>query len=467
MLRAALLIVSLLMPSGTAPGRDPAAGAGIDSLIPDIGNAGLDVQHYDVDLRIAPGGASFDGVVSLTIRATDTLNVVRLDAVGLDVSAVTVNGTAAPYSVATDKLIITPDRPVRAGQRVLVAVTYRFAHSDAPVASSHGPVPLGWFVTDRGTYVLDEPDGARTWLPVNDHPSDKATWRFRLTVPAGQEAIANGELVSHQSAADHDVWIWRMPDPMSTYVVQLLSGQYDVFHGHVPDGPRLSSVALPGHAELIAECHALTIEQLAFFQPLFGPYPFGQYGLAIVPSVTGLAMETQTRSQFSDQDLTSCATGDYIGQLLTSHELAHQWFGDAVTLGDWKDIWLNEAFATYGQWLWFEHIGQASVDQQAEVAMLARTQRATATPTVDDMFGTNTYDGGAVILQALRRTIGDDAFFEVLRRWVHDNRGQSRRTADFIALAERVGGRDLSTFFDDWLFAAQVPDALPAPAING
>ena len=163
---------------------------------------------------------------------------------------------------------------------------------------------------------------------------------------------------------------------------------------------------------------------------------------------------------FSREDL---AGGElrYAQQLLLSHELAHQWYGDAVTPAVWRDIWLNESFATYGQWMWLEHAGLGSVEQSAQAALQMRGSGSTAAPTVDDLFGFNSYDGGAVVLQALRRTVGDDDFFTILRRWVADYNGTSRTTEEFIALAEEVSGQDLSEFFDTWLFAADVPSEFP------
>jgi aminopeptidase N len=206
-----------------------------------------------------------------------------------------------------------------------------------------------------------------------------------------------------------------------------------------------------------------TAEQIEFFEQWFGPYPLDRYGLAISDSFSGLAMETLGRSLFSRDDFPNGHGGvTSITDLLLSHELAHQWYGNAVTLGRWEDIWLNESFATYGQWMWFEHIGDATVDEQAEMALATRPPGATGEPDAGELFGYNSYDGGAVVLHALRRTIGDDAFFTVLRQWIDQFDGESCTTGGFIGLAEEVSGEDLTEFFDEWLFATHPPQTFPA-----
>ena len=201
-------------------------------------------------------------------------------------------------------------------------------------------------------------------------------------------------------------------------------------------------------------------DQVDFFDDYFGTYPLDRYGIAITDSHPGLAMESMGRSQFSREDFSSGRL-EYVQQRFLSHELAHQWFGDAVSPARWGDVWLNESFATYGEWMWLEHVGLQSIENSASAGLAAREHWSTASPSAEQMFQFNSYDGGAVILHALRKTIGDDQFFALLQTWVTENNGSSRTTHDFIELADRVAGRDLTEFFSTWLYADTLPNRFP------
>jgi aminopeptidase N len=446
-------------PGSTTPGTGPgstvpvpgAQGVG-DALFPDLGNPGLDVTHYDVALSYVPGSGLVEGVVTLDIVLTTARDTITLDSLGPTISEVTVDGDAVPYEPQPPELFIDiPDSS--AGDQLQVLVRYEVRPQ--PVASDAG-ISLGWFETDGGSFVLSEPEGARYWLPSNDHPSDKASYTFHITVPVGTVAVANGELTDRHVALTNETFVWQEERPMATYLVQVLTGDYVLVDATGPHGLPLSSVVLNADRELAQPSLDLISEQVAFFETQFGPYPLDRYGIAITDSFAGLAMETQERSMFSRDDV----LGPYPPTDLYAHELAHQWFGDAVSVEEWGDIWLNESFASYAAWLWLEHEGE-SLDALADSALAARYPGATATPSVPEMFAYNSYEGGAVVLHALRKEIGDDAFFTLLRRWVADNNGTARNTTDFIALAEEVAGRSLTDFFATWLFAATVPSQYP------
>ena len=206
---------------------------------------------------------------------------------------------------------------------------------------------------------------------------------------------------------------------------------------------------------------AVTRDQLEYFVEWFGPYPFRTYGLALTESFPGFAMETQGRSLFSDLDFDG--TLDHVQQLLLAHELAHQWFGNAVSPGLWTDMWLNEGFATYGEWMWLDEVGIQPLSMAAEMALLGQqgSPIAVDSPTVDQLFGTGVYKGGAMVLHALRLEVGDDDFFQILRQWVARYTGSSATSDDFRSLSAEVAGRDLSDFFDAWLSSPDPPDAYP------
>ena len=433
-----------------------------DPLFPELGNPGIDVEHYDIRVRYDPADDEITGAVTLTLVPTEAREQFTLDSSGPEVSSVTVDGDEAEFEQEDVELRITPATPLEPDKAVDVVVAYT-ATPDG--GTSIANLPSGWFHTDEGSYVLNEPDGARTWLPSNDHPSDKATYTFRITVPTGLTAVANGALISTTPGPEGDEWVWEESVPMPTYLIQLLTGDYEVVTGEGPDGLPLVSVVLREDREAMQPFLDSIDDQIDFFDDFFGPYPLAQYGIAMTDSTGGLAMETMSRSLFSREDFLRDDT--FIEELLLSHELAHMWFGDAVSPAEWQDIWLNESFATYGEWMWMEHIDLVPLEAQADDALQTKLlfgESATATPGVGELFGYNVYDGGAVVLHALRLTIGDEAFFSLLSRWVADNLGESRFTEDFVQLASEVAGTDLTDFFDEWLFAEVVPEQFPEPA---
>jgi aminopeptidase N len=420
------------------------------------------VLDYAVELTYDAQTDAIAGAVTLTIHLTEDRDEFTLDSSGPVVQQVTVDGVAADAVDDDPELRITPAEPLRKGDEVSVRVEYT-ATPDA--LTSGASLPAGWFNTTLGSYVLNEPDGARTWLPSNDHPSDKATWTFTITVASGTTAVANGALVSSTEGTGGTTWVWREDDPMPTYLVLLLTGPYELVEGIGPGGLPLLSAVLSADRAVVQPYLDSIDEQIDFFDDLFGPYPLDRYGIAVSDSFGGLAMETLGRSLFSRDDLNG-QTG-FLPELLLSHELAHQWFGDAVSPVQWSDIWLNESFATYGQWLWLEHIGLTSLEVEAQRALDGRQAAMgspTGSPTADELFSFNSYEGGATVLHALRRTIGDLAFYEVLQRWAAENNGTSRSTDDFIALAEEVAGTDLTALFDTWLYAERLPPQYPPPA---
>jgi aminopeptidase N len=433
-------------------------GDGIgDTLFPSLGNPGIDVEHYSLTLRYDPARVEIAAVDHLEMAMTEDRETFTLDSAGPIVSAVSVDGVPADFTAESPELHITPATKLSRGQHVSVDVTYTLLPATVP---SPAGGPVGWFSTPGGSYVLNEPEGTHTWMPCDDHPSDKATFRFELTVPTGVTAVANGALIDHTSNVSSDTWIWEEDRPMATYLIQLLTGDYELVDGVGPNGLPLLSAVLHSDRETMQPFLDVIDDQIDFFDDFFGPYPLDRYGIAITDSFPGLAMETMERPMFSRADF-SAGRLDSGQQLFLSHELTHQWFGDAVSPARWNDIWLNESFATYGEWMWLDHVGLTSIADSASTGLNSHEPGSTANPSAEDMFQVNSYDGGAAILHALRKTIGDDLFFTLLRTWVADNSGQSRTTEDFVALANKVAGRDLTEFFATWLYADTLPAEYP------
>ena len=327
----------------------------------------------------------------------------------------------------------------------------------------------GWVPTDDGAFVVGEPQGTPGWIPVNDSLRDRATFDFAITVPKGSTAIANGKLLSRRDRGDSTTWRWLAPSPMVPYLATVTNGIFQTRFERLQGGLWRFDAADPQTrvADDDPPNPALGFERLDpepeivdFFSKLYGPYPFESVGGIIdwAPDV-GYALESQTRVNYDRIPSESTVV----------HEIAHQWFGDAVGLAVWPDMWLNEGFATFSEWIYDErHGGPAASTVLADLCAIPEEGEEgqdlwfpapAALPGPAEMFHTPVYDRGAMTLQALREKVGDDAFFAILRTWYAENRNGNVTTADFIALVERVSGQQLDRFFDVWLYEEGKPDS--------
>jgi aminopeptidase N len=429
-------------------GRAGASGVG-DPYFPDAGNGGYDVDRYLLELTWNPTRQHLEGTTTIRAIATEALASFSLDLVGLDVTAVDVDGGAARWERPDGhELVVTPARTLPAEATFTTVV--RYGGTPAPIA---GPAPLepGFMTDGREVYVASEPDGAATFFPANDHPTDKATYEIRVTVPDDLDVAANGVLreTIPNRAVGTETWVFEAPDLMATYLVQVVVGNLRVERLTGPAGLPIRNVYDADAGARVREAFASQGEMIDFFDDLFGPFPFATYGAVVVDEELGFALETQTLSLFGS---------DLAAEPVVAHELAHQWFGDHVSLASWADIWLNEGFATYAQWLWSEHRGAGSVD---DIALASARTRGLDVPPADPgpnrLFHATVYVRGALTLHVLRHELGDDVFFRLLRTWVDRYGGASATSADFEALAAEVAGRDLRSLFDAWLRAPGLP----------
>lgn len=445
-------------PSTDAPttGGDPLPDDVTDRTFAGLGDPRIDVSHERVTIEAAPGEEEISGRAVLTLRSTvdGPLADFTLDLRGPTVSELTVDGDDARSTVDDGELTIVPATPIPPDTDVEVAITY-VGVPDQTEFPGWG-MPVGWQADDHdGWFTMSEPDGTATWVPVNDHPSDKASWTISLDVPEGVTGVANGRLQGGKPKGLEDGrqrWTWVEEEPMASYLVLVAVGDYDLVtsdHGDIQ-----VVRAFPKDLEADQRAAFDPIEEiLDFFSSQFGAYPNDDAGAIVVPTVLGLALESQTRPIFG----TDGVAGDSAPAL--PHELAHQWFGDAVSPDEWSEVWLNEGFATYADWMWDEHEGGRSVDDQARrtASLDPAGEGAVRDPQVAGTFGPSVYEGGALALHALRKTVGDEVFFAIVRRWVAERNGTSAGTGDLVEIASDESGQDLSGFFAEWLDQAPQP----------
>ena len=673
---AVLLLGSGLAASSAAAGssdkfRPGTAGVG-DAYFPMDGNGGYDVRHYRLDLDYDPATDELSGLAKIRARATQNLSRFNLDLDGLTVRSITVDGKRAAWSRADGELSVTPRHGIRASDRFVTVVSYEGV--PVPVEELGGVV--GVIPTDDGALIQGEPHVASTWFPANDHPTDKASYTVRMTVPAGLEAISNGVLERTRTRGGRSTWTWRSREPMASYLATVSMGEFHVA-GYRADGLRywdaidpdlfVDTTAQPrtgtryawsdqtgdgasykrlsreltipvGGASLsfwvdrsteepwdfmFIEAHTVGADDwttlrdvnghnnqatgsscpfwlglhpflanyqtdngdetcspsgttgawwaatgasdgyeqwqvdltpyagkqvevsisyasddivqqpgvfvddismstgegttsfeadadsmdgwgvsgspegsapnendwtategvllgavgeriqasfdrqpeiIAFLAADFGPYPFSAAGGVVDDYSTGFALENQTRPVYSP---VFWDAGQNDGVVV--HELAHQWYGNSVALGRWADVWLNEGFASYAEWLWSEHEGLGTTDEIFNFFYNDLFppddpfwELTIGDPGPDHLFDGEVYVRGAMTVHALREAVGDDAFFAILRRWAAaDGNGT---TAEFIALAEHISGHQLDDLFNAWLYTGTRPGSALAPA---
>jgi hypothetical protein len=655
--------------SPSSPLTPGAPGIG-DPYFPLDGNGGYDVQRYLLSFRYEPANDTLTGVERIRATATQNLSSFNLDLVGLHVRAIRVDGQPATWSRNGHELTITPRRGLPAHTHYETVIVY----DGVPQTIGSSQTGFSGFIhTDDGTLVAGQPHGAATWFAVNDHPLDKASYTFQIVVPAGLEAIANGELVSSRTRGGYTTWIWDAKEPMASYLTTATIGQFDVhayrsdairywdaidpdlfigaaprtgsqfalsqaanlsykrlahtidvpasggkmsfwvtrdtehnwdfmfveahtlgaddwttlpdLNGHsspdtgfvcpfwlqlhqflshyetdngdgtcsptgssgtwsaasgasagyeqwsvdlssyagkqievsiayasddviqhsgvfvddvtVPggagstsfeaDGDTLDGWTVPGApagsapnpndwivgtaavtpsiGRIVRAAFARQPEIVDFLSGIYGRYPFSAAG-GIVDDLQGLgfALETQTRPVYSLDFFSDL--GNTMPESVIVHELAHQWAGDDVALAAWQNIWLNEGFATYSEWLWSEHEGGPTAQQYFDFfasipAGAAFWALKIGDPGPDRLFDGPVYDRGAATLHALRLRVGDETFFRILKAWIRLKGGGNATIPEFIALSQRLSHEDLGAFFDEWLFTADKPASLP------
>ena len=475
-------VASSSIPESTSAAIDLPADAGApgigDSLYARLGNGGYDALHYLLDVTFNPNSGTLAGSATMTAAATQRLGAFNLDMAALLATSVTVDGEPAEFRQENFELIVVPAAAIADGSTFEVVVEY--GGLPTRFASAALPERIGWFGEGNSVYVMAEPDASSSWFPVNDHSLDKATYTVRIGVPPPLTAASNGVLVETTQEGANTVFVFQHEHPMAPYLVALGIGELELIESESPGGLPIRDYIDIDVSDGVREAFARQGEMVEFFQDLFGPYPFENYGALVIESQIGsfAALETQTLSTFPVGK-----GAEQYEEFIVAHEVAHQWFGNSVTVADWSDIWLNEGFATYAEWLWSAHAagldgpesevremyalvsGQQFVDSGLPLAqvrdLVDENFPPIGAPPSGNLFNGAVYLRGGITLHALRLEVGDEAFFDGLRQYASRFAYGNVTTEDFIGVMEEISGQDLEPFFDRWLFADQMP-AIPA-----
>jgi aminopeptidase N len=429
-----------------------------DPYLPGHGDRAWSAAHYALDVDYDLAGNRLRGEAVIDAIADEELKRVVLDLAGLDVTKLTVAGRPpAKYAARGNRLVVTLRTPIAAGSAFRVVVKYAGAPRPL-IDKQHGDA--GWEELADGVIVAGQPHGAPTWFPCNDRPDDKASYSITVTTAADYTVVANGELAEKKRGSSTVTWRYEQVEPMATYLATVQIGRY-VEHDY-PDAPvPMRTLASADADEGCEAAFGRQPEMMAAFIGWFGPYPFPAYTAVVTADDLEIPLESQGLSTFGR----NFCSEDWHAVRLVAHELAHQWFGNSVTLARWQDIWLHEGFACYCEWLWSEASGGDTADEWARHhhGRLSELDQdlVLGDPGPELMFDDRLYKRGALTLHALRLTIGDDAFFDLLNDWVAEHTGGSVTTEGFRDFAAGQTGADLDELFDAWLTRTELPD-LPA-----
>lgn len=429
----------------------------------------LDVQHYRFALTLADSVDRIEGVAHVRMRLTSALSSVFLDLAnptparagkGMTVAGVTLGSTAVPFTHANDRLTMTLPAPAAAGQVLEFTVRYGGIPADGLLIK---PTRRG----DRAFFSDDWPNKARQWLPIIDHIGDKATMEMAVTAPAHYQVISNGRRIEESDlpgALRRTVWLESVPIAPWLYVLGV--ARFAVQHVGDYRGIPLETWVHATDRDAGFHDYAVPVKDaVTFYSEFVGPYAYEK--LANVQSTaTGGGMEAASAIMYDQSSVDGTRSTRWRNVII--HEIAHQWFGNAVTEADWDDVWLSEGFATYFTSLFIEHaygrdeFTQVLRDSRKTVVEFyaRRPDYRVVHENLADMAQVTTgmtYQKGAWVLHMLRQRIGDDRFWTGIRDYYARHMNGTATTADFRQAMERASGQDLAAFFTQWLYRGQIP----------
>ncbi|WP_091230397.1 M1 family metallopeptidase [Microbacterium sp. 3J1] len=425
----------------------------VDPYTPHSGDRRYGVLHYDLALDYKVATNRLSGTATIQVQLSERAAHISFDLIGLKATKVRVSGDRrASYRQDAKRLKVVFGAERDSGEELTVVVEY----SGAPTPRRTRWGLLGWEELEDGVLVASQPTGAPTWFPCNDVPSDKATYRLEITADPEYTVVSGGE-ATRSTQRGRTRWTFQQPVPTATYLMTVQIGRYVDEHVALGDTP--GRVYHPrALAPRVRADFARLPDMMNSFVDSFGPYPYESYKVVVTADVLEIPLEAQGMAIFGANHV------DGVGgsERLVAHELAHQWFGNSVGVARWQDIWLNEGFACYAEWLWSEASGGPTAHAQA---VAHHTQLRSlpqdlllSDPGPTDMFDDRVYKRGALALHALRLTLGADAFFELVREWTARFAGLAVTSDDFLGLVDEFNG-DGRALVRTWI------DELPLPTL--
>ncbi|MGE5430913.1 MAG: M1 family metallopeptidase [Syntrophomonadaceae bacterium] len=409
----------------------------------------IDVTHYDININLFPEKETVNGDVTVTgVITGKPLKAIDLNFYeNMQIKLLTLNGKTSEFEQKGTRLTV-PLNSFNAD-----TFNIRVVYEGTPKKLGFGSFVFDKFSGRSVTYTLSEPVYASTWYPCNDKPDDKALIDMRITNDSSKVSVSNGRLMDVKTSGNRRTYHWKTFYPITTYLICIYSADYRHFEEeYVPaskDTMKIDYYSFPEHLDMAKNDFKGHPEMIKFFSGLFGEYPFlkEKYGVAEFLWQMG-AMEHQTITGIGSNFL----NGRRFFSEFYIHELAHQWFGDAVSPATWKDIWLNEGFASYCEALYAEHESGPSAYRSTMLQKFHDKFSGTLYKPESGLFSSTVYDKGAWVLHMLRWEIGDTAFFSSLKKYYEAYKYKSATTNNFIKVCENESHKDLSCFFKQWVF---------------
>ncbi len=444
--------------------------------LPDSGDARFSVAHTRLAIDYTPRTNRLEGRAELDVRVLEETKDLRFDLVGLSAGKVRVDGKVhKQLKRAKNSVSVRFNSALQPGTSLTVVIEY--AGKPAPRPSHWGEV--GWEELTNGALVASQPCGAPTWFPCNDRVDDRGTYEIEFACDPEFFVAVTGLPGRVTSAGRKKAWHFESRVPTATYLLAVHVGEYqeyafgyttvgDVVGGAVRAGARAVTgraprgahsarlVAPPAHSGVVREAFSPVPDMVAVFEDWFGDYPQDDLTIVVVDEELEIPLEAQGLASFG---LNHCEESE---QRLIAHELSHQWFGNSVGLSRWEDIWLNEGFACFAEWVWSQESDGPTIAECAEfhherLSDLPQDLRL-VDPGAVDMFDDRVYKRGALLLETLRRTLGDEVFRDLLRTWADNRKHSLATTEEFTALADSVSPEPLDDIWQAWLYDTALPE---------